>query len=183
MRLMGQLKRERLKTAGIYLVIILVVLKFVLIPLSHSVEDKKTLLNEYTETYRTKALIKERQLHTDKTIDESISEEGKRLFDSLYKKDSAAPVIQSEILMSAIKGAEKNEMDILNFELPDTISGKNLSEISVLLRLKGMPKGLIGLLKEIGNMKRPVDIKGLQIDKSRDEFVYTLTLTTYRIER
>lgn len=176
------LKRENLRRTGIYLIIILVFLRFVLWPLSSSVGEKKVLLKEYIETYRTKAILAQRKKLGDVTIEKSVSEQERELLASLYPKESRFSEIQPDTVVSIMKIAEENGLSMINFELPEIIKSGNLSEVPVLVRLSGMPENIIKLLKEINKMEKLTDVKVLQLIRSSGRLTLILTLTTYRIE-
>lgn len=170
------------KTVGVYLIIILAIMKFVLVPLNNSLNAKKIILNEYLDTYRTRSLTL--QKHTSPAeVDKTEGEEKERFLKLINPKDSPVPAIQSKTLRSVIEKAEKNGLNVVNFELPDAATGKNITEVPVLLRVKGTPKALVGLLKDIKNLERLTDVKGIEIARSGDESIFTITLTTYRVER
>jgi hypothetical protein len=169
-----------LKTLGVYLIVILAILKFALIPLDSSLKTKRAILNEYIDTYRMRSYMQGKHVPAPEA---NISvEEERRLLKLIAHKESPIPAIQSETLESVIKKAEKNGLTVVNFELPDAARGKNITGVSVLLRVKGMPKALVGLLKEIKTMERLTDVRAIETAKSGDEFIFTITLTTYRME-
>jgi len=169
------------KTLGVYIIIIIVILKFALIPLDSSLKAKRVILNEYIDTYRMRSYMQGRHVPAPEA---NISvEEERRLLKLIAHKDSPVAAIQHETLKSVIKNAEKNGLTVVNFELPDATKGKNITGVSVLLRVKGMSKGLLGLLKEIKNMERLTDVRGIETAKSGDEFFFTITLTAYRMEK
>ena len=178
----GFFKRENLRMLGIYLIIILVFLRFVLWPLSSSVGEKKALLKEYIETYRTKTILAQRRKLGDVTIENSVSEQEGELLASLYPKESHFSEIQPDTVVSIMEIAEKNGLSMINFELPEVLPSRNLSEIPVLVRLSGMPENIIKLLKEINKMKMLTDVKLLQLTRRANRFTLILTLTTYKIE-
>lgn len=169
------------KTVGIYLIIILASMKFVLVPINNSLNAKKAVLNEYLDTYRTRSLIIQKHISIPET--EKTGEEKERFLKLINPKDSPVPAIQSKTLRSVIEKAEKNGFTVLNFELPEAPTGKNITEVPLLVRLKGTPKALTNLLKDVKKMASLTEIKGLQIEKSGNECLFTITLTTYRVER
>ncbi len=175
-------KRERLRIIGLYLIIILAILIFALSPLNNSVEEKKTLLNEYLETYRTKAMLVNKKKQVDETVSKSISEQEKKLLTSLFPKDSLNSEIQIKTLKAIIKSAKKNGLSMIDFQLPDYSVSKDLSEVSVLVRLQGMPDAIMRLLKDINKMKTLTDVKNFKLVRSAKQFILTLTLVTYKIE-
>lgn len=175
-------KRERLRIIGIYLIIILCLLMFVLSPLNKSLKDKKTILNGYLEAYETKAMLVQRKKQVDKTMSKSISEQEKELLASLYTKDSLVSEIQIKTLKAITKSVEKHGLELVNFQFPEKAVSKDLGEVSIIVNIKGMPKAIIGLLKEINQMAMITDVKNLQITSSRKQYTVGLTLANYRIE-
>ena len=177
------IKREKLRDIGIYLIIILCLLMFVLSPLNKSLKDKKTILNGYLEAYEIKAVLAQRKRQVNETVNKSISEQEKELLASLYTKDSLVSEVQIETLEAVTKSVEKNGLNLIHFQLPDTSVSKDLREISIIISVTGMLKDIIGLLKELNEMKMITDVKYLQISTGRKQlFTVKLTLVNYRIE-
>ncbi len=175
-------KREKLRIIGIYLIIILSLFIFILSPLSNSVEDKKTLLNEYLETYGTKAMLMQRKIQINKTLGKSISERERELLASLFPKDSLVSEIQIKTLKAITKSVEKHGLELVNFQFPENAVSKDLGEVSIIVNIRGIPKAIIGLLKEINQMNMITDVKNLKITSKRKQYTVRLTLTNYRIE-
>ena len=175
-------KRERLRIMGIYLIIIMVFSRFALWPLSSSVEEKKALLDEYIETYQTKVMLVQKKGLVDKVMNRSTSLQEKDLLASLFPKDSLDSEIQIKTLNAITQSVEKNGLSIINFQFPENAVSKDLGEVSVMINLNGIPNALIGLLKDINEMKMLTDIKTLVIASNKKKFTVKLTLTNYRIE-
>ena len=174
---------KKMKILGVYLIIILVILKFVLSPLKASIEDKKNLLDQYLDAYKTKSMLAQRKRLAGKTNSENESKRSEKLLASLYPKETNMSVIQAKTINTIIKGAEDNGLNVINFQLLDTVASGNLSEITALIRLEGMPGAMVNLLKDISRMEMLTNIKDFRIDKRTDKFALALTLATYRIER
>lgn len=178
-------KRDRLKIIGICLIIMLIILRFAILPLNNSVKGKKANLNEYLETYRMKLMLAQRKKQVDETlkVSESAYEREEKIFASLYPKDSHIIETQSETIKAITKSAEKNGLSMINFQIPERVVTEDLSEIYVVIRLEGMPNAIIGLLNDINEMKMITDVKHLQISPNRKKlFTVQLTLVNYRIE-
>ena len=180
MQLRGFYSRERLRTLGIYLIVILALFRLVLLPLNNAVKDRKVLLTEYLETYRTKTMTLKKQ--AGEVENQLTPGQKNRLLTSLYSKGSSDSMIQSDVLRVVIKEAEKNGLMMINFELPETLRDPDLSEIPVLVRLKGSPRAMIRLLEGISQMKALTEVRMLQIEKFSEDWVLILTLSAYRTE-
>ena len=177
------LNSEKLRIIGIYLIIILSLLIFVISPLSNSLKGKKEVLNEYLEAYETKNVFAQRRRQVNETVNKkSVSEEEKEFIASLYPKDSLVSEIQIETFKTIRKSVEKNDLDVVNFRFFENVARNDLGEVSIIVNIKGMPKAIIGLLKDINEMKMLTDIKNLQITGSKKQFTVQLTLTNYLIE-
>lgn len=174
-----------LKTAGLYLVAILVIFRFILLPLDSSINNRAVLLNEHTETYRARLAMLERQggQARVKGKNKASEEEDKKVIESLYPKDLPYTVIQSEMLMELMKEAEKEGLTVFNFELAEIAPGEALSEVSVVLRLNGFPQELIKFMGLLEKLPKKISLRAFQADKNAAQFLFTLTLTAYRVER
>ena len=170
-----------LRTIGMYLIIILGIVRFAFVPLHTSVNAKREILNEHLFTYKNLSYSLEKKASVVET--DAPSEDEKKLVQLVKPLTTPIPALQAETLKLFIKKAERAGLTVMNFELPEIIPGKNISEVPFLIRLKGMPKALIETLKEIKNLEAPLDVKSLEIAKSQDEFVFIITLVTYVRDR
>jgi hypothetical protein len=170
-----------IKVLGSYAVIFLIIVRFVIIPLHNSLAEKKALARERQELLKSKQSLLQRQLvekgaHKPVADNETIS----KLF---YSKDLPDTVIQADLIKNLIEAAEKKNLTVINFELPDVAREKDLSEVGAILRLKGPPIGMIELLRAIDGWPKPLKVKALEFAKSGVDYTTTLTVSGYRIER
>ncbi len=173
-------KLPSLRAIGPYLLVLLITIRFLIMPLNSAAKQKKLLLAERQELYATEQSLLQRRLNQEavrspKWDDETLA----RLF---YPKDALDPVIQAELVKRVIEAAEKKGLTVLNFEFPDVARDKEVSEIGVILRFKGQPRGLVDLLKEIEDFPKPVSIKSVESSKSGADFTIVLSIAAFRIE-
>lgn len=176
------MNREGIKIAGIYILGILLILRLAVVPLYGSVKAKKALLNEYKETYRMKVLALQRYKSEKKAVDIKPVDKETAL-KAVYPKDEAYPSIQSDFLSKIIGAAEKNGMTVMNFELPDISPSKNISEVPVIIRLKGTPGAFNALLKDMDGWDKKMRFRQFEVSKSGQDNVFTLLVSIFRIER
>jgi hypothetical protein len=133
-----------LKVVGLYLVIFLIIIKFVAIPLHGRLEGKEKVLAEYSfsvkELQRRLDALAPRKDGTARGRSLPVSQE------MLYPKGTIAYAIQAELLQSLFWAAENQGMAVLNFELQVPTPVKSVSEIPILLNLKGPPRAATAFL-------------------------------------
>lgn len=170
------------KMMGVYVIIILGLIRFILYPLHDSVAKKKIIFNELYETCELKE-----QHFARRNLDQQ------KLFKSRMDKETIAPYfyekgmpfssIHADILEGIIKIAEKKGLVVQNFEMQEPASGKTVSEVPVLLRMSGKPLDMLDVLKTITAQGKIIQIKSLEINKSSGEIVLSLTLVAFRMEK
>lgn len=175
-----KLKNIDIKKIGIYLIIILALLRFLIYPLQAAVQEKKTLLRELYETYQIKSQVQERQKR---------DQEGKILLGKdallpyLYDKGILYSNIQSEIIEQIINIAKEKGSTVINFEMLEPGVGKSVSEVPVLVRLKGSASPLLETLETIEKGEKVLSIRSMEIARSGQEGVVSLTLSAFRLEK
>jgi hypothetical protein len=174
------MKNEWIKITGVYILSILLILKLAIVPLYNSVKSKKAVLNEYKETYKMRVLALERYKSEKKDIQ---PDTGGAALKAVYPKDANYTDIQSEILNKIIGAAEKKGMTVLTFELPDIVLAKKLSEVQVLIRIKGTLRMFNDLLKEMDGWDKTIKFKQFETARSGQDFVFTMLLSVFRIEK
>lgn len=175
--------REKIKMIGFYILLILVFARFVVTPLNNTLKEKKALLNDYSETYKMKTLQIERLKAGKKTPAARTDEAEKGILENVYPRDSSYTLIQSKALRELIGSAEKNGLAVVNFEVPDAITGKNISEAPVIIRLKGPARSAVELLKDIERGNRPLRIRNYETSPTGNEFIFSLTVSAFRMEK
>lgn len=173
--------RLSLKTLGSYLVVLLVIVRFVILPLHNRLAEKKLLLAERQE------LLTSKQSQLRKQAAEKVSPRAavdrEALAQLFYPKDSADTVIQADLIKSLIDTAEKKSLTVVSFEMPEVAREKELSEVGAVLRLRGQPAGLLEMLRAIDHWPKKLRIKSLESARSAADFNINLTVVAYRIER
>ena len=169
----------QLKIIGLYAIIILVLLRFLIYPLNSALQEKRVLLGEQFESYQIKGQILDRQ---SKNREEKVVVEKKDILPHLYEKTIPNFHIQSDILEQVIKIAEKKGLLVLNFEMMDPLSGKNITEVSVSVRLKGKAGAFIEILEDLEKSEKVLGIRSLEITKSEPDHVFYLILSGFKME-
>lgn len=181
--MIGQLldtTKGNLKTIGLYLVIILGLVRFLIYPLQGSVKEKKILWDERLESYRLKVLVSQRQKEAPeekKSVDKSA------LSPHLFAKGIKATQIQSDVLEQFIKLAEKNGLKVINFEISEPIIGKGLTELPFMIRLQGQPWGLLETIKAGEKEEKVLNLKSIEINRLGADLSFSLTYSLFRLDQ
>ena len=136
------------KIIGLYAIIILALLRFLIYPLNSALQEKRVLLGEQFESYQIKGQILDRQ-----------------------SKNREEKVV-----------VEKKGLLVLNFEMMDPLSGKNITEVSVSVRLKGKAGAFIEILEDLEKSEKVLGIRSLEITKSEPDHVFYLILSGFKME-
>jgi hypothetical protein len=88
-------KNIEIKRIGIYVIVILALIRFLIYPLHASLREKKVLLEEWYENYRIKSQVLERQREGQGI---KINVEKSVLFPHLFDKGVSNAYIQSDVL-------------------------------------------------------------------------------------
>ena len=173
-------KNIDVKKIGIYLIIILALIRFLIYPLHASLQEKRILLGEWYESYRLKSQVQERQKRDqgEKTL---LGKDALLLH--LYDKGILYSNIQSEIIEQIIDIAGKKGLTVVNFEMLEPGVGKGLSEVPVLVRLKGPPGPFIETLETIEKGEKLLSIRSMEITGSAQDKSFSLTISAFRLER
>lgn len=172
-------KPIKIRTIGIYVIIILALLRFLILPLHTTLKEKKILLGERYENYRLKLKLVERQKEdqgTKTVVDKSV------LLPYLYDKGHSYSFIQSSILEKVTKIAEQKGLGLINFEMLEPASGKGVSEVPILVRFKGEPKAFIETMESLEKDEKILNIRSMEITKSGPDQAFFLTISAFRLE-
>ena len=170
----------QMKMIGIYIIVILILLRFLIYPLHAAIQEKKTLLRDLQETYQIKSQVQARQKRDqgEKTL------LGKNaLLPHLYDKGMIYSNMQSEIVEQIINIAGKKGLTVINFEMLEPMVGKGVSEVPILVRLKGSFGPFIETLETIEKSEKVLSVRSMEITKSGQDQVFSLTLSAFRLER
>lgn len=160
--------------------VILSLLRFLIYPLHANLQEKKVLLDERKESYRLKLQVLEKQ-QKGKKEEKVVQKEA--LLPYLYDKGIQASYIQSELLEKVTRIAEGKGLTILNFEMLEPVLGKNISEIPILVRMRGQSRGFIETLEFVEKSEKVLSIRSLEIGREAEGQLFSLTLSAFRLER
>jgi len=176
----GKGKQQTIRLIGLYIVVILTLLRFLVYPLNAALAGKKAVLAEQYAAYESRKQLFARQAaeHAGKPVVDNTS-----AFARLYDKGDGYFSIQSDIFEGIRKFIEKKGLTIVNYELPEPVAGKNVSEVFVVLKLQGKMFDFIETLRMLEEGKRFLRIKVMDINKSGNDFIYSLTIIALRVEK
>jgi Tfp pilus assembly protein PilO len=174
-------RQKRIRVAGIYIILILALLRFLVYPLHGAVATQKIVLDEQREAYRIKSNLLARQSAEPERAKPVADKSA--VYPYMYEKEKSISSIQVDVLGSIIEYAQEKGLTVLNFELLDAVTGKNFSEVPVLVRLSGKPDGLMEMLKMVGSQKRALNVKNAEVIRSGQGLALFLTVSAFRMER
>jgi len=176
-------KPIQIRVIGIYVIIILALLRFLIFPLHGTIQEKKVVLGEQQETYSLKYQVFERQRESqrEKTgIETGVEKDA--LLPQLYDKGTSNSYIYSEVLEQVTKLAEKKGLAVFSLEMLEPVAGKNISELPMVVRLKGQPGPFIETLDAIKKSEKLLSIRSMEITKTGQDQFFSLTISAFRVE-
>ena len=167
------------KTIGVYIIIILALLRFLIYPLHAAVKDRRAIFADQQETY----LLKSRLLQQARqTRDAGDVKDPNKVRSSLYPRSARFSDIQTEMLTAIAKYAEKNGLNVLGFEMPEVASSEKISEVPVVIRLSGYAESFVKLLKSIQENNKILAVKAMDISVSGEGMTFLVTVNAFRME-
>lgn len=177
------MKRETLRLILIYIIFILLFLKFGVFPLKESLEEKKKVYLEYAETYFQKKALLEKKKEIIEEVSEKAQENLKEEIPGyIYPKEADPFEIQLKLAEEIKNIAQNKKLEILGFDLLPLSYGKRLTEISLSFRLKGKPKDAIEFLKILEKREKKIFFKELTISESARQVNLNFTLSVFKSE-
>jgi len=173
-------KQEKIKTIGIYLIIILALLRFLIYPLYGELEKQKRIIAQQRESYRLKVHILNQERNRNSV---SPAVEKADLAPYLYQKTQSLTSIQLEVANRLSVLANEKKVEMARFEMLETIPGKTLSEAPITVLFSGQPEALMNTLKAVETMGKTLGVKNMEINKGPRDYVLSLTLSAYRLEK
>lgn len=167
------------KSIGVYLIIILALLRFLIYPLHAAVKDRRVQFDERRETYMLKSRLLQqarRAMNTGpgKAMDKV------RL--SLYPREAGVSEIQADVLAAISQYAEQKGVTVSAFEMPEAVAGKKISEVSVIIRFTGSAKSFIELLTSIRDNKKILAVRTIDVSVNGQSMAFSMTVSTFRVE-
>jgi hypothetical protein len=152
------------KTIGVYIIIILALLRFLIYPLHAAVKNRRAVYADQQETY----LLKSRLLQQARRTRDA--------GDVVKDRDKA------EMLTVITKYAEKDDVNVLGFEMPEVINSEKISEVPVVIRLSGNAESFVKFLKSIQENKKIFAVKVMDISESGEGMTFLVTVNAFRME-
>ena len=177
-------RQQAIRVIGLYIVILLALVRFLVYPLHGALAGKKAGLAEQYQSYSLKCRLLGRQEAEHRVKATVVDGTAKTSLSSfVYEKGVGHFDIQADIVDLIGKFTEKKGLVIVNFEFPEPVFGKNVTEIPVVLRLQGKMLDFIEALKIIENGERLLRVKAVEITNRGNDFNYSLTVTAFRVEK
>lgn len=172
------MNRQEFRKIAIYLVIILVIIRFLVAPQVSALNDKKALYREVKETYQNKLKLLKQSDEEDLNSKLQFKKEW------IYEKKISYIEIQTKLLHHILSIAEREGLSILNYELPEvTISKGSITDVPVIVRLRGKPQGINGLIIELMNMEKKFVFKQFETFKYDQDIGFTFNIIVFRAEK
>jgi len=177
--LFANISNTWVKTVGVYIILILALVRFLIYPLQAAVKDKRDAFADQQET----CLLKSRLLQqAQQSRDSGTVQNLDKVRASLYPRETRASEIQADILATASKYAEEKGLTVLGFEMPELITGKKISEVPVMLKVSGSAKSFVELLKSIQENKKALAVKAMEISINSQSMTFSVSVSAFRME-
>lgn len=167
------------KKLGIYIIIILSILRFIIYPMNEKIKEDKSKLNSKLKDY-----MEDIKLYTSKKIETPKEEtkSSKISIENLHKSDEKAKDIQISIAKIVKKYAKKNNISIQSIEMPKPSKTKYIEQIDVKIRLSTQdPYKIFSLLQYLEAMPKYTIIRETQINAFGANVNFYFTITTYKL--
>ncbi len=167
------------KKLSVYLLIILIFLRFMIYPMKENVENQKQKLQEKLQEY-----IQNIKLYTSKSIKQKPSkiEHLEISVQNLHGIDEKSRNIQIYISKIVKKYAKKENINIQSIELPKPVKGKYIKQIDVKVRLSAQnPYSVYSLFQYLEAMPKYTIIRESQITVMGNTVNFYFTVTTYKL--
>jgi Tfp pilus assembly protein PilO len=175
-------KREELRKFGLYIIIVLALANFLVKPLQTRLREAESMLNQLKQTYFMKRELYERKLSQIKPKEGEEKKLETKDLSMLYPQDWSYNAIRSKLLKWLTAKAEEKNLAVINFELLEVKKGPEVSEIPIVLRLRGDVKPFLEFLKTVETAEKLIIVRNLEVAPSRPDFTINLTLSVFRRE-
>lgn len=170
--------KER-KKLGIYTILFLSFLRFVVYPMNERYDNKKQELQNEISSYLQDLKIYESKKPEEKKVQTVY----KINPDEFYPPDTKSASIDLALMQIIKYYAEKHKLDIASFEVPKPVKGKWIETIKLKVRINNTTdyKSLFELLDIIKSMPRKTAITHLQIFTSGPNVSMYFSITSYKL--
>jgi len=164
----------------VYTLIILTILRFVVYPLKEHVKEDKETLQSKLKNY-----MEDIKLYTSKKpININVEKETSVSIENLHTQDEKAKEIQINLVKIVKSYAKKNNLNLQNIEIPKPTKAKYLEQIDVKVSINTQdPYKVFSLMEYLEALPKYTVIKETQISAFGPNISFTLTISTYKLER
>jgi hypothetical protein len=168
------------KNVGVYIILILALLRFLIYPLHAAVKDKRAILADQRETF----LLKSRLLQQARQAQDAggVQEDRLQSLSTLYSSETRLAEIQTGMLETLSESAGEKGLSVSGFEMPEPFPGKKISEVSVRLKLMGNGGSFVELLKVIRDHQKTYAVRTMDISQSGHTMTFSITVSAFRME-
>lgn len=167
-----QISREKIRKIAIYLLLILIVLRFLFVPQYREYSEKKELLSKKSKDYET-ALI----LSRDKILPSNHD-----LINKVFSTEEIS-YVQSLLLSYSEKLCSKHNLVLTHYDLLESSSEGTVREVNVSLNLEGKPSQILSFLSDLKRYPKFLDIKTFEASESQNRYLFKIVITTYKAEK
>ncbi|KJR40398.1 General secretion pathway M protein [Candidatus Magnetoovum chiemensis] len=164
------------RNMGIFIIVVMSLIRLIALPLNHSIEKKQDILKETLNTLSAKETL----LTKYKTLNENSTEHfSYKIDDLLYGSDVNKTALQTDFLNFVMRTAQESSLEVKSFVIEPSAETDMFTDVSVSIRCKGEPKNIMTLLTKLHNARPLISIRELRIDNKRDGYSSNITVTTY----
>jgi len=169
------------KKLGIYLIIILSILRFVIYPMKEELKKDKERLNSKLQDY-----MEDIKLYTSKKIKQprqNISN-NQISIENLYDKNAKSKDIQISLAKLVKKYAKQNNINLQSIEMPKPSKTKYIEQIDIKVRLStNDPYKVFSLFQYLEAMPKYTVIRETQVNIFGQNVNFYFTVSTYKLVR
>lgn len=177
------MEKNKIRRIGLYTIIILVIIRFVYLPIDNSLKGYKDALEEKIENYRLKESSYQNLLSK---LSQTEKKEDRTLSKIVYHSDVSDAYIQTKLLEFSQQIIKKTKLELLTFEFPSSLEKEGVREISILLRIKGSPKDMFSFMESCKDFEKLVVIKSFENTRLSDADInmfFKVKLSTYKLNK
>lgn len=181
MKVLG-LEKEIIKRFLFYVLIVLALVRFLLIPAKDLLTREREVFENYKHKLYQKQLqlakIQERYNQTEQNLNTS----KKIIPDYIYSSEVDPFELQLRILKNILKVIQEKKLELQGFSLPSISYGKTITEIPIELRFSGRPKDVFSLLDYLEKQEKRIYIKDCSISETSRRLFVFMTITVIKSE-
>lgn len=167
--------KDNLKLVLFYLTLLLISIKFVLLPAREQFETEKSIYQEYLQIYNQKSFLVSQTAQKKKNPSEEIPS-------VVYFQDKDPLELQLYLGEKIRNLAQRKRIDLMHLEFPSSTSEKDLTEIPISLQFKAKAKDAISFLKALELEHKEIYYKEVTIQPEGPNLNVTLTLVVFKSE-